>query len=134
MKRTTRPPKTEAHLVQRVLDHLRSIEGAWARKVHGSRFQDAGEPDIDACVDGRAVKIELKMPGQEPTPVQYGSMRRWESSGALAGWATSLSEVDDLLSHVSDRRWINPQLCRHSMYVHPEETPCPRCGDDLEWR
>ena len=98
--------------MKRLIDHIRAMDRAWARKVHGDRFTDAGEPDIDACIRGRAVKCEVKLPGGRPTPVQIGSMRRWEATGALVGWVTSQEQLDDLLIHLEDPSWVNPQLTR----------------------
>lgn len=130
----SRLPRNENALVNGVLDLIRSMDEAWARKVHGSPFQDAGEPDIDACLRGRAVKIELKMPGAEPTPIQYASLRRWERAGALAFWATSVDEVRAFLVGVDDRS-PNPQLCKHTEIKqhHDSLYPagvwyCVRCG------
>lgn len=97
------------------------IKGEWgghARKVHGGPQQAAGEPDIDACIDGRAVKVELKQPGSKPTPRQYKALRDWQDAGALAGWVTTLVELDRLLNKLGDRSWLNPQLD-----VQPGELP-----------
>ena len=99
----------EAKITAKIIDHLRALPKAWARKVHQSRYQQ-GEPDVDACVAGRAVKIEVKVPGNKPTPKQLITMRRWARSGALVGWATSVEEVEDLLGHLDDPEWENPQL------------------------
>jgi hypothetical protein len=74
------------------------------------------------------VKIELKMPGAEPTPVQMGKLRRWASAGALAGWVTSIAELDDLLAHVDDVGWVNPQLERSGAGA-PEKDPDPAGAD-----
>jgi hypothetical protein len=95
-----------------VIARIKDDHGGHARKVHGSAMGTAGEPDIDACIRGRATKVELKQPGNSPTPSQMGALRRWERVGALAGWVTNLVELDELLSHVDDVEWLNPQLER----------------------
>lgn len=103
----------ESELVSKLIHHIRDLPApSHARKVHGSRYQDAGEPDVDAAVSGRAVKVEAKVPGARPTAVQYGAMRRWERAGALVGWVTCVRELEDLLSHLDDPAWENPQLTR----------------------
>ena len=107
-------PRSESQLVTKVLEYIRGLPRSHAHKIHGSRYSDAGEPDIDACIDGRSVKIELKMPGNKPTPVQMASMRRWERSGALVFWATSLDEVLTYLDFVDLPDFTNPQLCKHA--------------------
>lgn len=106
--------RNETALVKSLIDWLRLQPECWARKVHGSRYQDAGEPDIDGCLRGRAIKIEVKMPGNRPTGVQMGALRRWAKAGALAGWVTSKAQLEELLSHADDRAWQNPQLDREA--------------------
>lgn len=101
----------EAKLTKKIVDHINARPRSIARKVHQSRFQ-AGQPDVDGCVVGRAVKIEVKVPGNVPTDLQMTWMRRWADAGALVGWCTSVDEVIELLSHVSDPDWVNPQLAR----------------------
>lgn len=99
----------ETVLVANLIKHMRKIPRCHARKVHGSMHQDKGEPDIDAVLDGRAVKVEVKMPGKTPTPIQYKRLRDWQAVGALVGWVTCQAELDDLLSHVHDLQWVWPR-------------------------
>lgn len=103
---TTQP---EAKITKRIIDYLKGR--GHARKVHQNAY-GAGEPDIDACINGRAVKIEVKVKGNTPTPKQYAALRRWESSGALCGWVTSIEETIALLEHLPEAEWSNPQLIR----------------------
>lgn len=114
--------RNESELAQAVRRRIESRYEGCARKVHGSSYGKAGEPDIDACVRGRAVKVELKMPGNEPTPVQMGRLRAWQRAGALAGWVTSIAELDVLLEHVDDFGWTNPQLDRAGEPISVEAT------------
>lgn len=54
-------------------DIIKAIEnsGHFAFKVHGGPFMMAGLPDIVACIHGRFVCVETKMPqGGDPTPIQ----------------------------------------------------------------
>jgi len=95
--------KPETKIVNLLIGHLRDT-GGYARKVHGNAYS-SGEPDIDACVRGRAVKVEVKVPGRKPTAQQLARLRR-------AGWVTSLSELVELLDHLDDLDWQNPQLER----------------------
>jgi Holliday junction resolvase len=46
------------------MTELRGV-GVFCFKVHGSEHMMAGLPDIVACVDGRFVGFETKMPGKE---------------------------------------------------------------------
>lgn len=102
--------KGESHLTTRLVDHINSLPTGYAVKVHGSAYGHAGEPDINACLAGRMVRVEVKMPGHKPTPVQWGKLRRWAKAGALVGYVTSLEELQSLLTHADDRLWTNPQL------------------------
>ena len=134
MTRARPAPRSEIVIVDACIGHIISAyERSHARKVHGSRFQQAGEPDIDAAINGRAVKVEVKMPGEVPTPIQYAAMRRWERAGALAGWCTSTRELELLLGHLEDPQWRNPQICkhRHKQVVRTGEQ-CVDCGATLE--
>jgi hypothetical protein len=94
------------------MQRINGIEGARAVKVHASQMGNGGEPDVDACVRGRSVKVEVKQPGKVPTPRQMAVLRKWERAGALAGWVTSVEELDALLAHLDDPDWRNPQLAR----------------------
>ncbi len=103
---TTQP---EAKITKKIITHINGLDRALAHKVHQGRF-GGGEPDIDACVDGRSVKLEVKVPGNKPTPLQMVTMRRWEAAGALAGWCTSVETAEEILQHVKEPGWSNPQL------------------------
>lgn len=105
--------RLESHLVKAIMDMIRDLpEPTHCFKVHGGKYQDVGQPDIIACIRGRFVGIEVKLPGGEPTGVQMGTLRRWEAAGALAGWVDSLGGVTELLSHLDDSAWRNPKLSR----------------------
>ena len=117
----------EALLRTKAVRRVRELtEPSWARVVHGSVFQDAGEPDIDACISGLAVKIECKLPGNEPTPLQRASMQRWELAGAAGRLDRQPGRPDRLLE---ERPRPNPQLCRHVEPVGGDMVViCGRCG------
>lgn len=53
----------ESKLSRKIMDALR-LEGVFCFKVHGSEYMMAGLPDIVACVDGRFVGLETKLPGE----------------------------------------------------------------------
>lgn len=88
----------EATIVAAVIRYLRSLPHSHAHKVHGGAYGANGEPDIDACVAGRAVKIEVKRPGGPgPTPLQKAALQRWERADAVAFVARSVEDVVDRL-------------------------------------
>lgn len=106
------PPRarsvSESTIVAGIVRHIKGLTGAHAMKVHGGAFGHVGEPDIDACVNGRSVKIEVKRPGYEPTDAQFGALRRWQAAGALVGWACSRADAEQLLAYADRRSWVNP--------------------------
>ena len=57
----------------------------------------AGEPDIDACLSGRSVQLEVKRPGEKATPLQLKRLEQWRQAGALTAVVTSVEEVKILL-------------------------------------
>ena len=61
----------EAAVRRQVVTYLKSLAPRVAyRSNPASPFATAGDPDLFACVNGRLVCIELKRPGEHPTPVQ----------------------------------------------------------------
>lgn len=90
----------ESSLSTRIVAYLRALPRAHARKVHGSAMGTVGEPDIDAVVDGRSVKLEVKLPERRGTvtAAQHLALTRWHDAGALTGVVTSVDEVRALLA------------------------------------
>lgn len=86
----------EETIVQAVLRYLRSLPNTWAEKTHGTAY---GQPrvDIDGCVAGRALKLEVKRPGQKPTPRQLLALKRWAGAGAITGVVTSVDDARGLI-------------------------------------
>lgn len=107
-RKAARPRRvTEKEIVDLGINYIRSLESSYARKVHGSQFGNAGEPDVDAVHYGRSVKLECKAPdGGKPTVVQFGALKRWAKAGALTGWFTCLDHVREILDHVADTDFV----------------------------
>jgi hypothetical protein len=93
-------PRPESAIVSQGITFLR-MQG-WARKVHGGAMGSSGEPDVDACVRGYAVKLEAKRVGEKPTSAQVAAMQRWQKAGAMVGWFTSNDHIAALLTHLGD--------------------------------
>lgn len=79
---------TESYIVSKILKLLRA-HGAKVIKHHGSAFASAGEPDIIACIRGKTYCLEIKKPGEKPTPLQLQRLKEWENAGATACWTDS---------------------------------------------
>jgi hypothetical protein len=89
----------ETRLVNRIIRWLNDQPSTRARKGHGSVYQ-TGEPDVDAVVCGRAVKLEVKLPGEEPTALQARVLALWEAAGAVVGVVTSLDEAQAIVAPI----------------------------------
>lgn len=96
--RAVSQPPREKQIAAAVVALIKKLPDGHARKVHGEAFGTAGEPDVDAVVDGRAVKLEVKRPGgTKPTPLQARALDRWQDAGALCGVVRSVDDARALL-------------------------------------
>lgn len=76
--------------------------GWWAKKIHGSAFQ-SGLPDVLCIKHGAAVWLEVKRPGQRPTPHQEATMAEISRvGGALCYVVTSRQEAAERLSNAEE--------------------------------
>ncbi|HEX4545756.1 MAG TPA: hypothetical protein VH110_05310 [Candidatus Acidoferrum sp.] len=96
-------PGPEGKLQRRVLTYLKTIPGLEARKRHGTAFGVAGDPDIYLLYQGVHAEIELKAPGQTPTPLQLRRLAEWKAAGALTLVASTLDEVKALIEELQSR-------------------------------
>ena len=77
-------------LKARIIAHLRQ-DGWYATSVViGSRN---GVPDIVACVDGRAVAVEVKVGKDRLSPLQRVEADRWRRAGGIYIEARSVEDV-----------------------------------------
>lgn len=83
---------SESDLVAKIKARLKKLPKAYFIKTHGDSYM-VGEPDIIGCIEALTVVIEIKLPGEVPTPNQMAHLSMWRRAGALAFWATSLEEV-----------------------------------------
>ena len=54
--------KPETLLVGKIMKYLGTVPNCCYEKRHGSMYAASGQPDISACIDGRRVEIEVKVP------------------------------------------------------------------------
>ena len=88
---------SESAIVKAILAYLNSLPECLARKRWGGGMGVAGEPDIDACLRGRSLQLEVKRPGQKATPLQVKRLEQWRHAGAPVGVVASVEEVKALL-------------------------------------
>lgn len=92
---------TEATIAKNIVRYLRGLPYAHARRTwQGGSMAQAGEPDVDAVVDGRSVRLEVKRPEtrRRVTPLQAVALHRWSAAGAVVGVVCSVEEVQVLLA------------------------------------
>lgn len=91
-------PKPETRLVKKLRERLREKWGATSHKVHGSVYSEAGASDLYGTLPGgRALYVEVKMPGKKATPAQAAWLDAERRLGAAAGTVSSVEELDDLV-------------------------------------
>lgn len=96
---------SEYNLSKSIIDWIDSQPGCHARKVHSAGMDGKGEPDILACMCGRMVVIETKLPkGGQPTDIQRYCLQQWRAAGAVAITATSLDDVEQAIASESEQR------------------------------
>ena len=86
----------EVDLTAKILAYLRQ-EGCYAVKWHGSVYGAGGMPDIYVLVPcvpyAIPCHIEVKRPGNTPTPRQAKVLRDLRKAGAVAVWVSSVEQV-----------------------------------------
>ncbi len=89
---------SEAEIVTKILEKLRK-EGGWWIKIHGSRYQARGTPDIIGCYEGKFYGFEVKVPGKEGTltRTQNLQLELIQQSGGISALVTSPEEALALL-------------------------------------
>lgn len=85
----------EAPITEGIIKYINSLPRAIARKRYSSVMGITGDPDVDACVNGHTVQIEVKRPGNHPTPLQFKRLEEWSNAGATAFWVDSVDKVKD---------------------------------------
>lgn len=89
----------EKTIVAKVIAVAKS-RGWYAIKIHGGAYQLAGIPDVLAIKDGRAVWMEAKRPGEEPTKRQVHRMRELIQAGCPCAVVTSAGDATEFLEAI----------------------------------
>lgn len=96
------PRQPEGKLSKRIQAYLRG-RGAYVFKVHGSEFQEPGTPDLLCCYRGHFIGLELKMPGEKPSPKQVYIMGLIREAGGVAHVASSIDDVERILERMPEK-------------------------------
>jgi len=94
----------ESHLVRKIRAYLEGLN-VWVFKVHGgdNPFQEVGIPDLLCCWQGRFVGLEVKLPGEKPSPKQRHVMKAIQEAGGIAEVVTSVDDVVKIFERTSRR-------------------------------
>jgi len=92
------PRQPESRLARRIKKYLQD-EGAAVFNIHGgdNPFQEVGIPDLLACYRGQFIGLELKLPGEKPSPRQEVVLRRIRKAGGIGTVVHSVDEVESVL-------------------------------------
>ena len=86
--------KPESRLQRRIHEELEAVFGGYWRKIHGSKFQHAGIPDLLGCEGGLFFGLEVKTPdGGPPTKVQESDLLEITESGGVSAVVESPKEA-----------------------------------------
>lgn len=93
--------RIEAKIERALVEGVKSLGGV-AIKIAPVSF--VGLPDrLILLPGGIAAFVELKSPGEEPTPRQHFWLRKLRALGFLAGWVADLDGVDALFRRLIAR-------------------------------
>lgn len=88
----------EITIVNSILSYINNLPYGVAEKVQGTA-RSSGKSDINACINGRCIRIEVKTAdhGNKESKKQSINLRRWSAAGAICGVVYSLEELKALL-------------------------------------
>jgi hypothetical protein len=99
----------ESSIKERVIDHIKvAYPGAQVRKRHGTAFATAGDPDVYALIGGCHLELELKVPGQNATPLQAARLLAWQRAGAHVAVIHSVVELSAFLRGLAEEGVLPP--------------------------
>lgn len=92
--------KDETRFRNRVVKYLKDrYPDAVIQVNHGGAFSKRGRPDLECCIKGLHVAIELKMPGKKPTRIQTKYLRDLFIAGSHAFWADNMGKIEAMMDY-----------------------------------
>lgn len=112
----------EKSITDSIIAYIKQI-GGQAEKVKGTAIS-SGRPDINACYNGRCLRIEVKTPDNKnkASKKQKLNLRRWKKSGAIVIVAYSKQSVVRLLDcyihgQTGMLKYIEPNGCMSKAFI-----------------
>ena len=87
---------TESAIVNRICKELKRLD-IYHEKRHGDMYARRGQPDLLVVVEGKAIFLEVKRPGQHPTLLQSHRLVQCRHAGAVAEVVRSWEDVSEIL-------------------------------------
>lgn len=89
----------ENTVVEGILNYINGLPESVAEKVQGTALS-SGKADINACIRGRCVRIEVKTVdhNNKPSKKQRINLRRWASKGAVCIVAYTINDVKSVIT------------------------------------
>lgn len=91
---------TECDITAAILRLLKKTPNCFCWKEHGGMYGTAGIPDIIACINGRFVAFEVKVPGNKLTKIQEITIHKIRNAKGQAFKVTSAAEVVAILKEL----------------------------------
>ena len=104
----------ESSIKRSIMQHLNAIDGCIFRKRGPG--STAGDPDVYGSYFGQHVELEIKRPGEQPTPLQRQRLREWAQAGATCAVVRSVTDAEVAVTlskgHVYERGEYGMTRCR----------------------
>lgn len=90
----------ERRITNRIKRYVEGKGGLLFNIHGGDPYQEAGLPDLMGVYRGRALGIEVKQPGKEPSRRQLHILKKMEACGAAVCVAESVEDAVELLAKI----------------------------------
>lgn len=96
----------ESNITKSILEYLNSLPGCRAEKLQGGATA-SGRADINACYQGRTLRIEVKTPDHKnkASEKQKHNLDKWYKAGAIVMVVYSLDAVKCFIHVVLDKKY-----------------------------
>lgn len=86
----------EQKVVDNIVKTINKLPMCRIEKNHGTPY-GFQKLDLTGAINGYMIQIEVKAPGNKPTPKQFGTIKKWQSVGVTAGWTDNTEDALELI-------------------------------------